>query len=73
LEVLEIENVRIFYCHLEYITAIWYTLRPFGILYGHFGKVYISPFWYFVSRKIWQPCLEAPFAHVLAMKKSLDS
>jgi hypothetical protein len=24
------ENVGIFYCHLEYFTAIWYILKPFG-------------------------------------------
>jgi hypothetical protein len=24
-----------FYDHLEYITAIWNLIRPFGIFYGH--------------------------------------
>jgi hypothetical protein len=24
------ENASIFYCHLEYFTAIWYILWPFG-------------------------------------------
>jgi hypothetical protein len=32
LEGLGMENVGIFYGHLEYITVIWYTLCPFGIL-----------------------------------------
>jgi hypothetical protein len=42
------------YSQLEYITAIWYTLRPFGpsvVIWYIF-----PPFWYIVSRKIWQPC-----------------
>jgi hypothetical protein len=34
-------------------------LRPFGIFYGRLvisgNLVYFSPFWYIVSRKIWQP------------------
>jgi hypothetical protein len=40
------EKVGKFNGHLEYITAIWYILRPFGILMA---------IWYIVSRKIWQP------------------
>jgi hypothetical protein len=36
--------------------AIWYILRQFGNL-GFFSGhlVYFPPFWYIVSRKIWQP------------------
>jgi hypothetical protein len=47
LEALRIGNVGIVYAHLEYI----------GIFYGHFVilLVYCPPFWYIVSRKIWQP------------------
>jgi hypothetical protein len=30
LEGLGIEMIGMFYCHLEYITAIWYILLPFG-------------------------------------------
>jgi hypothetical protein len=34
------ENVVVFYGHLEYFTAIWYNFRPFGIcslwLFGTF-------------------------------------
>jgi hypothetical protein len=44
------ENVGMFYANWEYLTAIWYILWPFGNL------VYFPPFWYIVSRKIWQPC-----------------
>jgi hypothetical protein len=29
------EKVGILYGHLEYTTAIWNILRPFGIFYGH--------------------------------------
>jgi hypothetical protein len=48
----------------------WYILWPFGIHYGHFvhfmaiwlfsgNLVYVPPFWYIMSRKIWQPCFIA--------------
>jgi hypothetical protein len=47
------ENVGMFYAHVEYIKAI-------GIFYGHLvfcgNLVYFPPFRYIVSRKIWQPC-----------------
>jgi hypothetical protein len=48
------ENLGIFYDHLVYFTAIGNILWTFGIFCGHL--VYFSPFWYFVPRKIWQPC-----------------
>jgi hypothetical protein len=48
------ENLGIFYDHLVYFTAIANILWPFGIFCGQL--VYFSPFWYFVPRKIWQPC-----------------
>jgi hypothetical protein len=47
------ENICIFYNHLEYFTAIWNNLWPFGIVcsimvcFSHFGR--------FGPRKIWQP------------------
>jgi hypothetical protein len=47
------ENVGMFYDHLEYFTAIWYKLWPVSIVYGHL--VYFSQFGMFRSRKIWQP------------------
>jgi hypothetical protein len=50
LEGLGIENVGIFYDHLEYFTAIWYNLWPFGVVCGHL--VYFSQFGMFVPRKI---------------------
>jgi ABC-type spermidine/putrescine transport system permease subunit II len=46
------ENLGIFYDNLVYFTAIGNSLGPVGIFCGHL--VYISPFWYFVPRKIWQ-------------------
>jgi hypothetical protein len=52
---LAMETLGIFYDHLVYFTAIGNILWPFGIFCGHL--VYFSPFWYFVPRKIWQPCL----------------
>jgi hypothetical protein len=36
------ENVAIFYHHLEYFMPIWYNLWTFGIVCGHF--VYPSHF-----------------------------
>jgi hypothetical protein len=35
LEGLRMENVGIFYAHLEYIMAIWYIFRSIGIFLGH--------------------------------------
>jgi hypothetical protein len=60
------QDVGIFYGHLEYFIAIWNILWPFGKFYSHlvyftdicdilgpFGTFF--RFWYIVSRKIWQP------------------
>jgi hypothetical protein len=45
---------------LDYFMAFWSILQSFGIgiswLFGIF-----SPFWYVVSRKIWQPRQSPPF------------
>jgi hypothetical protein len=49
------KNLGTFYYHLVYFMAIGNMLWPFGIFCGHL--VYLYPFWYFVPRKIWQPCL----------------
>jgi hypothetical protein len=57
LEYLGMENVDIFYDHLEYFTAIWYYLWPFGIVCGHL--VYFSRFATFGPREIWQPCRQS--------------
>jgi uncharacterized membrane protein YuzA (DUF378 family) len=49
------ENVGIFYGHLEYLTAITYILWTFAnvvaiwYIFHSFGT-------YIVSRKVWQPC-----------------
>jgi hypothetical protein len=51
---LGMEKVGIFYDYLEYFTAIWYILWPFGIVCGHL--VYFSRFGTLRPRKIWQPC-----------------
>jgi hypothetical protein len=58
MEGLAIGDIDIFYGHLVYFTAIWYTLWTFGIFCGNF--VYFTPFWYVVPRKIWQPCFRLP-------------
>jgi hypothetical protein len=46
------ENVDMFYGHLEYLQpfnmTVWYVLRSIGIYYSRFGM--------FGARKIWQPC-----------------
>jgi hypothetical protein len=55
MEGLAMANLGIFYDHLVYCIAIGNILWPFGIFCGHL--VYFPPFWYFVPRKIWQPCL----------------
>jgi hypothetical protein len=46
------ENVGIYYDHLEYFTANWYDLWPFVINCGHL--VYFSHFGMFGPRKNWQ-------------------
>jgi hypothetical protein len=46
------EDVGIFYEHLVYFTVFCYILWTFGIV----RFLYFFPFWYFVPRKIWQPC-----------------
>jgi hypothetical protein len=47
------KNAGIIYGHLEYFTAIWYILWPFGnvvVICDIFPQ-----FWRIVSRIIWQP------------------
>jgi hypothetical protein len=46
----------IFLGHLVYSLAIWYISWPFGGLVA-IWYTYFPPFWYLVSRIIWQPCL----------------
>jgi hypothetical protein len=46
------EDDIIFYGHLVHFTVFCYILWTFGIVRGNL--VYVSPFWYFVPRKIWQ-------------------
>jgi hypothetical protein len=63
------ENVDIFYDLLEYFSAIWYYLWPFGIIWGYL--VYFSRFGMFGPRRIWQPWPgnEEPFPTDVAAKK----
>jgi hypothetical protein len=61
LEGLGVKNVVIFYDHLEYFTAIWHNVLPFGIVCCHlvylllfnmlllFG-IFIT-FWYVTTKK----------------------
>jgi hypothetical protein len=53
LEVLELEKIGIFFGHLENITSLCYILWQIG----NFESIWyiFPPFWYIVSRKIWQP------------------
>jgi hypothetical protein len=49
-------NVGIIYDHLEYFRAIWYNLRPFGIVCGHL--LYFSHFGMFGPKKSGNPGAE---------------
>jgi hypothetical protein len=53
-EGLVVEKAGIFFGPLEYIMAIWYISWLFGNLVA---ICFFPPFWYIVSRKIWQPYL----------------
>jgi hypothetical protein len=46
------------YGQLVHFTVFCYILWRFGIVRGNL--VYFFPFWYFVPRKIWQPCVPSP-------------
>jgi hypothetical protein len=46
------EDDVIFYGHLVQFLVFCYILSTFGIFF---------PFWYFVPRKIWQPCSAIEF------------
>jgi hypothetical protein len=48
------EDDGIFYGHCVHFTFFCYILWTFGLVRGNL--VYFSRFWYFVQRKIWQPC-----------------
>jgi hypothetical protein len=43
------ENVIIFYDHLEYFMAFWHNVCQFGKVCGHL--VYFFPFWYVWTKK----------------------
>jgi hypothetical protein len=50
-------NAGIFYGHLEYFTAIWLIIWPFGTVVVNW-YTYFPSLWYIMSRKIWQPCAQ---------------
>jgi hypothetical protein len=50
---LGLENVKIFYGHLEYFINSWDILRLFGTFCVHLVRLF--QFWYHAPRKIWQP------------------
>jgi hypothetical protein len=56
---LAMEYVGIFYGLLAYFTAIRYIFSSHLVNFTAFG--YIFPFWYIVSRKVWQPWFETQF------------
>jgi hypothetical protein len=58
------ENVAIFYNHLEYFMAIWHNVWQFGIVCGHW--VYFSHFGMFGPRQIWQPWTLLEWKHAMA-------
>jgi hypothetical protein len=49
-----LENVDIFYGHLEYFINTWDILWPFGIFCVHFAHFFQC--WCHAPRKIWQLC-----------------
>jgi hypothetical protein len=59
LEGIGLENVYIFYGHMEYFTDIWDISWPFGTFCVHL--VHFIRFWYHVPRKTWQPWTEQYF------------
>jgi hypothetical protein len=50
---LRLENVGIFYGHLEYFPDICDILRPVGTFCAHF--LHFFQLWFHAPRKIWQP------------------
>jgi hypothetical protein len=51
-----LENVDIFYGHLEYFIDVWNVLLQFGTSCVHL--VHFFQFWYHAPRKFWQPCTQ---------------
>jgi hypothetical protein len=50
--------------------TIWNTLRPFGIIYGHFGLFF--PFGMFGPGKIWQPCVGPQIGRYVELVSNLN-
>jgi hypothetical protein len=55
------KDVGIFYGHLVHFAVFSYILWTFGT-YRSWKFGIFFPFWYFVRRKIWQPCATAKVA-----------
>jgi hypothetical protein len=66
-----VENVVIFYDHLEYFAAIWQHVWPFGIVCGQL--VYFSRFGMFGPRKIWQPWSRGPLCLLASIENKAES
>jgi hypothetical protein len=60
-----LENVDIFYGHLEYFVNIWDILWPFGTFCVHL--VHFFWYWYLAPRKIWQLWCLGLFAAIMSM------
>jgi hypothetical protein len=63
-EGLGMENVGVYYDHLEYFAAIWYNLWPFDIDCGHL--VYFSPLWYVWTKKNLATLVQSPRLEIQA-------
>jgi hypothetical protein len=72
LEGLGLENVGIFYDHLEYFMAIWYNLLPSGIVCGHLVQIFTV--WYVWTKINLATLLESRFAgKVLSTETDLQA
>jgi hypothetical protein len=63
------EDDGIFYGHLVNFKVFCYIWWTFGIVRGNL--VHFSPSWYFVPRKIWQPCCNLTTASTVVVFLSL--
>jgi hypothetical protein len=66
LEGLAIEEDCIFYGHFVQFRVFCYILWTFGEVRGNLVDFY--PFWYFVPRKIWQPCTKLCLHSLISLK-----
>jgi hypothetical protein len=64
-------NVGILYDHLEYFTAIWYDLWPFGIVCGHLLHYIFSQFGMFGPKKSGNPAREHEMVSEPSQKRTI--